>query len=451
MKGFISLVFLFLPVSSAWAAPPLTYDQVYPYYVEACTLSQIKEKVGGKVKAGGIAGHMVLYLKGVCRDTTARYPRIRVCEGGPTGNITDPDSGTFISVDKQFRNVNWVAIEGKTLSIRGGLDNVSKLTRERWDEVVAEAARLGVFHGIELHPEAALTGTTDDDVTKNDLSRKGETDERAIARKTIGTDYAVNLARAAYCARVPVPMKALDPIVRFLNDLNRKYAEPTSPDYRNFRWSGIYDNCAHTSINALAAAGIMEPIPINRRFIGQVVTGLAIPSREFVRVAESTTDPGRQGIDLARPSTVLGVPRLRALFLRYTKTGWLPIEAGGVIEHYPHRGNAVYAGTDFPLLPSTVQGEAESAYSAGSLRRKMILRFLRPAAKRAREITTTPRNTDLVANLRYYEKVYAGALAPPPQAKPADRTTLDRKYRDYLQARAAWTRKTIALLETESP
>jgi hypothetical protein len=457
LKSFISLVLLFFPVVDAWAAPRLTYDQLYPYYVEACTLSQIKEKIGNQVKEGGIAGHMVLYLKGVCRDTRARYPQVRVCEAGPTGNITDPDGGTLISVDKQFRNVNWVAIEGKTLSIRGGLDDVSKLTRERWAEVAAETAGLGVFRGIELHPDAAITGTTDDDVTRNDLSRKGETDERTIARKTIGTDYALNFARAVYCARVPVPLKALDPIVRFLNERNRRYAEPTSPDYRNFRWSGIYNNCAHTSINALAAAGIMEPIPTHRRFLGQVVTGLAIPSREFVRVAEVTTDPGLQGVDLGRPSTVIGIARLRALFLRYSRSGWLPIEAGGVIEHFPHRDNAVYAHTDFPLLPPAGQGAAEGT---SSLRRRMIVRFLRPAAKRAREITTMPRYTDLVANLKHYEKMYANALgslrragSPAHAAQPASggHANLDVKYRDYLQARAAWTRKTIALLEAQSP
>jgi hypothetical protein len=139
------------------------------------------------VKEGGIAGHMVLYLKGVCRDTSVGYPRVRVCEAGPTGNITDPDGGTLISVDKQFRNVNWVAVEGKTLAIRGGLDDVSKLTRARWDEVVAETARLGVFRGIELHPEAEITGTTDDDVTRNDLSRKGETSERSREKTTART------------------------------------------------------------------------------------------------------------------------------------------------------------------------------------------------------------------------------------------------------------------------
>src|SRR5262245_33254648 len=108
MKVFLPLAFVLFLVPRAWGEPRLTYDQVYPYYVEACTLSQIKEKVGGKVKAGGIAGHMVLYLKGVCRDTHAAYPQLRVCEGGPKGDMTDPDSGTFISVDKQFRNVNWV-------------------------------------------------------------------------------------------------------------------------------------------------------------------------------------------------------------------------------------------------------------------------------------------------------------------------------------------------------
>jgi hypothetical protein len=46
MKRFVMPLFLLLLASSARGAPPLAYDQIYPYYVEACALSQIREKEG---------------------------------------------------------------------------------------------------------------------------------------------------------------------------------------------------------------------------------------------------------------------------------------------------------------------------------------------------------------------------------------------------------------------
>jgi hypothetical protein len=59
--------------------------------------------------------------------------------------------------------------------------------------------------------------------------------------------------------------------------------------------------------------------------------------------------------------------------------------------------------------------------------------------------------------------MYGDALASLPRAPAAgtradatrpgsdDRTPLDLKYREYLEARAAWTRKTLALMGSRSP
>jgi hypothetical protein len=93
----------------------------------------------------------------------------------------------------------------------------------------------------------------------------------------------------------------------------------------------------------------------------------------------------------------------------------------------------------------------------------LILRILRKVATRAQEITTTPRYTDLIANLRYYELLYGDALAALPRTPRGgsridathpssdDHATLDQKYRDYLEARMLWARKTITLLGSRSP
>jgi hypothetical protein len=52
----------------------------------------------------------------------------------------------------------------------------------------------------------------------------------------------------------------LDPIIKFLNDKNREYAEGEA----DYNWSAWADNCSHTMRNALAAANIWSPLSVER-------------------------------------------------------------------------------------------------------------------------------------------------------------------------------------------
>jgi hypothetical protein len=66
------------------------------------------------------------------------------------------------------------------------------------------------------------------------------------------------LARSVFCARLPVTAAMLDPIIAFLNDKNREYAEGEA----DYNWSAWADNCSHTMRNALAAANIWSPLSV---------------------------------------------------------------------------------------------------------------------------------------------------------------------------------------------
>ena len=105
-------------------APP-QYDNLYPYYVELCAVSQIRAKFAPH---GGSPGHAVMYLKGVCRDHEAAFPTIKVCDAGSV-DLRDPETGVGISVNKLLKNVNWIAVPGKRLFFGATLRTISS-----WDK-----------------------------------------------------------------------------------------------------------------------------------------------------------------------------------------------------------------------------------------------------------------------------------------------------------------------------
>ena len=97
--------------------PDPVYEHLFPYYVELCATSQFRSKLKGE---GGVAGHAVMYIKGACKDDDAPYPQLRRCHRVATES-SDPEHGTGISVNRWFRNINWVAIPGHDLFYAGNL------------------------------------------------------------------------------------------------------------------------------------------------------------------------------------------------------------------------------------------------------------------------------------------------------------------------------------------
>ncbi|MCC6276596.1 MAG: hypothetical protein IT289_01630 [Oligoflexia bacterium] len=401
----------------SWSAQAITYDEIFPYYVELCSVSQVKEKGG---TPGGIAGHAALYLKGVCRDTSAPYPQIKVCNQGPMGDIRHPDSGTSVSVDKQFRNVNWLAVERKSIFINGGLNDVSKLTASFRDALVDSLVKEGVFNGVELHRPEALAGQADDDVTGLFGPAPGITDPRVIGLKTLDTDYAMWFGRTVSCVRLPIPQSKLQPMVDYLNALNQKYAEPTSQDYRNYRWSGVYNNCTHTVVNALAAAGILDSIEFELPGWRQVAFHLAIPMNQFINLAHLGVKgvyPGRRIKDLKlnHPSMLYRHPLAKSLLINHQ---WLPMQPGAVIEHLQHAENELYEYSDYAFdlksLPSKTTALLRQLGWTSVARIKQMIDGALRIKTDGQVILKDPKYYDLKANLEYFDDVYSKALSTKP-------------------------------------
>ena len=169
-----------LMLSSTAVAGAPSYDQLHPYYAEFCAVTQLSPLNESK---GGPGGHGVLFLKGACRDTSRGYPRLKVCAPGSV-DLSNPESGVSISVDKMFANVNWVGMDGKSFLINGRLAPDQPLDESARDRAIGEAVSKNLFEGISIHEQYLKSKLCDEFRSQcllrssPDSSRHAATDDR---------------------------------------------------------------------------------------------------------------------------------------------------------------------------------------------------------------------------------------------------------------------------------
>jgi hypothetical protein len=342
--------------------PDAEYEKLFPYYVELCAASQFRSKLTGE--GGGPAGHAILYIKGACKDEDAPFPQLRRCRRVAT-SLKDPEHGAGVSVNQMFKNINWVATPGYDLVFPGGLAPGERLTLARFEAIEQTAIAKDIYKGVTFHRFAGAASDTD---LRDFLPRAG-----------IGTDLALQFARSVFCARLPVTERMLDPIIKFLNDKNREYAEGEA----DYNWSAWADNCSHTMRNALAAANIWSPLSVRATKIRQIFN-LAVPANEFVNLAELMT-----GGDLDDYRDILRDGARRDAFHEFN---WLPTRQGALLKTLPvHDPNDLY-DTTFRLF--TLQSP-----------------FLRGKTQRAIALLSDQRFVDLNTNLHYFKQRYDTILA----------------------------------------
>jgi len=374
--------------------PDPVYEQLFPYYVELCATSQFRSKLKGE---GGVAGHAAMYIKGACKDEKAPFPQLRRCRAAAT-ELSDPEHGAGVSVGRWFRNVNWVAIPGYELFYRGNLKPGERLTQAHFEATVRDAIDKGVYKGVEFHDYPTASA--------------GAGLENFVENEGIGTDLALQFARSAFCARLPVIERMLDEVIAFLNDKNREYAEGEA----DYNWNVWADNCAHTLRNALAAANVWSPLSVwGVKFLQ--IFNLAVPANEFVNLAEL----GTQGnIDDYREIQQEG-PQRDALH----EFGWLPTRHGALLKTLPvHEPNDLY-DTTFRLF--TLQ----SPFRMGK-------------TERAIDLLSDERFVKLDANLRYFRDKYDAILANHDERRDALASVrgtpyrrVERLYYDYIKVQRA--------------
>ncbi|OFZ54780.1 MAG: hypothetical protein A2428_17290 [Bdellovibrionales bacterium RIFOXYC1_FULL_54_43] len=364
----IAILAAFLPIAKA--APASTpaasalYDEVYPIYAEFCAATRIEKRPGfGLPVKGGIGGHGVIYLQGACRDKSSPYPRIQVCRDfDRTAGMT----GVGVSVNSDFVNVNWIATESKSFFLNGDVPENEPLSRQAYLKARQRAVEMQLLKGVKFHPEL--------------LQKKppGMSDEEYMLEETIGTDYAINFGRSLYCARIPISDEMLGSMVKYLNSLNEKYYHSGTP----YNWSGISDNCTHTTRNALAAADVWKQALTNR-FILRQLFNIAAPSNNFVELARRGND-----LPLDDPMAIYRDPIARKAVL---ENHWLPTQHGVLIERVPiHHDNQVFkefSQIEFLAVPG-----------------------ISPYRARFKKMMTESRYHDLRTNLLWFIERYQHAL-----------------------------------------
>ena len=370
--------------------PEPVYDSLYPYYVEICAVSQIRAKF---TDHGGSPGHAVMYLKGVCRNPSTPYPTLKVCDPDSI-DLTDPEAGMGLSVNKLLKNANWIAIPGKRLFIEGNLDEGQVLDKAHALATIEHAANSGVFDGIEIHEQYAPPDADEEALL------------RLAAEETLATDFALRFGRTIWCSRLPVTRSMLEDIIAYLNGLNHEYATGDA----DYNWSGYSDNCSHTLHNALAAAGVWEHKTVGSFKLRQLFN-LSVPANEFA--------------DLAILSTVFPIENFDRVYqdktMRQTlmERNWLPTRHGALMKLIPmHQDNELY---DTRVRIFVLENP-----------------ILKPKSRRVTELISDWRTTGVAANLRYFRELYRKILDQKPadwdQVSPGDNYTEVRKrYYEYIE------------------
>jgi hypothetical protein len=368
------------------------YASFYPYFAEYCAVSEFNKKkdvgVGVDLEGGGPGGHSVFYLNGACRVRDAGYPVLTLCNESADGMA---GQGVGLSVNDHYANANWTATEGRDFFYHGALAPGEGLTRASYARTQQEAKAAGILDGVLFHHEALAPKPADMSATDYmyDIS--------------VATDYAIDLARDRFCARVPLDRGKMEIIVRYLNALN----EPYRTGQKEFHWNVLRDNCAYVAHNALAMVGVWPELRPDRPLL-IAAFDFPVPKNEFVNLMRRTND-----MPIADPNALYDDETDRVTLLQQ---GWIATEPGALAEARPAvQPNELY-NTHLRLIfyDEPIFGHYQERFD---------------------RIFAEPRYTDLAANLSYFSQQYTTILARShvsPSGMSARRAAFYQRYYDTI-------------------
>jgi hypothetical protein len=360
-------------INAYYKAPPGTIDEqsyagFFPYFAEYCAVSEFNKKpgFGVKLEGGGPGGHTVFYLNGACRVHDADYPVLALCDETPAGMA---GRGVGLSVNDHYRNANWTATEGRNFFYHGDLAPGEGVTTATYDRIQAKAKAMGILDGVVYHREALAAKPANMSV------------QDYMYNVAIGTDYAIDIDRDRFCARVPLDRAKMAIIVSYLNGLN----EPYRTGQKVFHWDVLRDNCTYLAHNALAAIGLWPELPPNRPLLVAALD-FPVPKNEFVNVMWRSND-----MPIADPNALYDDEMARDDLLQLN---WIATEPGALAEAEPEvQPNEIYNDhLRLIFYDEPVFGHFQRRFD---------------------RIFAEPRYTDLSTNLRYFSQLYATILAAP--------------------------------------
>ena len=310
------------------AGPMPLFDKVFPLYTMECSLTQWAPKEGAP---GGAGGHVLIYIKGACRDQSVNYPKLKMCDEGI--DLSDPNSGVTLSADKILENTEYFPTDGQQFLFQGDLKPGQQVSEETLLSTREAVVKSGAARGIKIHPEYLVNKPA------------GMSDEEYIAKVGADTDYAISIAREASCVRIPMTRSQIEAEVDFVNTSN----EPYISGQKIYYWNGPGDNCANFTHDVLAAAGIRKYVSRTHNellgILNILTMRIQVPRNETLKTEETVDKISKIGT----AEEVFNNNDSRGVFERL---GTLP-ETGGLFQVVPMdvAGNQLYKlGPDAMML-----------------------------------------------------------------------------------------------------
>lgn len=386
------------------------YDSVYSNYIEVCAGSQWLKR--GAI-AGGNFGHAFAIIHGACRteDPKSHIPLLSACPGGTVS----------VSTESVFHNVQWVAAQDRSFILYGSISPRTAVDAQVYDKLLENTEKEGTLNGVAFRADSQ-------DIT----------DRRSSLEFTVGTDFAIALARGVSCTRVPLvgtkqgkENAPLQEVLNHLNELNRKaYASSQQPGANGlppygFTYSGMVNNCTHTVSNALAAIGYWKM---------KDTSGQPDKIPEQLRRIKDIAVPFNTMFDAYRVGNELNVKKIKDWLLKSPEAfrslkdnGWLGHQDGVIIEDIP-----AHSFQNFIFEPRlrrdffSVVGQSIGYVQARSDIKILPEKGFNPVARLFEALIENPETPamNLKLNLENWKSKYAEALNDP-ELQGTDAVTLE--------------------------
>ena len=168
------------------------YASFYPYFAEYCAVSEFDKKKGFGVdlEGGGPGGHSVFYLNGACRVRDAGYPVLAAVR-----RIAGWDGGTRRRPERQ-RSLPERQLDG---------DRGTRLLLSRRSRAGRRGDTAPATNAPRKRPRQWASWMASSSISEALADKPADMSVRDYMYEiSIGTDYAVDIARDRYCARVPL-------------------------------------------------------------------------------------------------------------------------------------------------------------------------------------------------------------------------------------------------------
>ncbi len=414
------------------------YDQLFPYYFEACATSSFHPLNG---KDGGAFGHGIMLIHGACRDSSSPNgpQQIRFCS-------ENPDSTIGISTDAQYHNVNWTIVDTRSAMLYGDHPADQPFTADTRLKLIEKSLAEGVYQNVVAKPwneKEALT--------------MGLTLNQWMAQFGLGTDYALTMARSVSCTRVPLvgtkkgrENGPLLEVIAYLNHLNQKaWAAANDDKQLGYQYEYMVDNCTHPTANALAHIGLVHKR--NTRLPGPVTSTQKISRQiDFAIPYNVMFETYKESIVRTRVEPIIRnlLEKPEAL-ASLRESGWIGSQAGVILEELPshtYQNSVFYTAISRAFFSFTkyFREELNSIFARWTgvkplTEDDILLREYEQELKK-------PEAVEITANLRKWKRIYEDLLKDPQLSNGREIETL---LKEHLQAKLANTQELLARLQTQ--